>query len=164
MRIIPAPEAGPAQRLLTEIEDALGYADHVLGQPRSSEERRGAARRLKDLAQAMRVLVEQSSTEAVVESVRHQTVSPIAYELALLRGSAPAPRPLSLVKADPMALLPGSRGCHGAREAFRSAATLLFLGEHPNMPHHGAVQDVATGRLYVGVHLNELVELNADEV
>lgn len=161
MRIIPDPGAGPKQRCCAEIDDALSYADHVLTQRTSSEERRQAARRLKDLAFAQQALVEQAS-EAVLMASAQERVSPLAYELALLRGSAPAPRPLSLVRSDPMALPPAHRGCVGEHDAFRNADTLLFLGEHPNMPGHGAVQDVATGRLFVGVHLNELVEINDD--
>lgn len=161
MRIIPAPERDSAQRYRAEIADALTYADHVLAQRISSDERRRAARRLKDRACALQALIEQSS-EAALAGLMEEPVSPLAYELALLRGSAPTPRPLSFVKADPMALPPAHRGCTSERDAFRDGRTLLFLGEHPNMPGHGAAHDPSTGRLFVGVHLNELVELDDD--
>jgi hypothetical protein len=41
--------------------------------------------------------------------------------------------------------------------------TVVFLGEIPNMAGHAAVADTATGRMFVGLHLDRLVELTEDE-
>lgn len=159
MRIIPAPRFTAESRLRAQIEDALEYAGHVLSQPGTLPARQAEARRLKDLAQSQQLQLEHSGPEAI-EGLPEAAVivSPVAYALALLRGSAPVPRPLSLVQVDRMALLPEDRYLMQSEHDWRSATHLLFLGEHPNMPGHGAVQDLDRGVMYVGVHLTELVE------
>lgn len=40
----------------------------------------------------------------------------------------------------------------------------VFLGEIPNMPEHCVVADVASGRVIVGYHVENFVELPVDDV
>jgi hypothetical protein len=47
---------------------------------------------------------------------------------------------------------------------FRAGRAYLFLGEIANMGGHCVVADAKTGRLYVGYHTENFVELSDDEV
>jgi hypothetical protein len=74
--------------------------------------------------------------------------------------SQEAPRPLSLVRLRDGAAPPG----HPERLPFGVHEPFLFLGEILNMPGHCAVAERGTGRLHVGYHTDNFVELGESEV
>jgi hypothetical protein len=65
------------------------------------------------------------------------------------------PRRNALVRTVP---IPGEK-----RAPFRKNATLVFLGEIPNMPGHCIVADLKTGTLSGGYHTERFEEIPDDE-
>ena len=49
------------------------------------------------------------------------------------------------------------------RGPFPKGATLVFLGEIPNMPGHCVVADIRTGKIHAGYHTERFKEIQEDQ-
>lgn len=47
---------------------------------------------------------------------------------------------------------------------FKNDSLVIFLGEIPNMPGHCVVAGCTTGKIYSGLHTDNFVEMQEDEL